>query len=173
MISLNLYNMIMPDSPSDMRRCLFEEFFSPTKILINHQRFNSFKKFVEWGLKILYDSMDNKVLSYDEIIKKAFSSPSFLTTFDSGVCIAHLKIGGLTSFYSLFVVLSSYLIESNTKKEVRSMFLLFSPLLQEYFEKHLNILGLVSNLLRDPSTVKNISELRTPDEVYLYLKKLL
>lgn len=173
MIFLNLYNMIMVDSSSAMRTALFEEFFSPTRIVINHQRFDSFKKLSEWCLKTLYSSVDFEIPPYEDIEKRAFSSPSFSIVLDSGLYIPHLKINGIKSFYSIFVVLSTYPIEPKTKKEVMAVFMLFSPLLQEYFEKHLNILGMVSGLLREPSTIEKLSRFKTPDEVYLYLKKLL
>lgn len=165
--------MIMVSSSSSKREALFEEFFSPSRIIINHQRFDSFKKLAQWCLKTLYSSGEFENLSYDELERKAFSSPSFNSVFDNGLYLPHLKLNGIKSFHSLFVVLSCYPIEPKTKREVRAVFILFSPLLQECFEKHLNILGLVSELLRDSATLQKLSELRTPEDVYSHLKALL
>ncbi|MCX7642037.1 MAG: PTS sugar transporter subunit IIA [Elusimicrobiales bacterium] len=162
----------MVDSSPTCRLRLFEEFFSPTRIIINHQRFDSFKKLVTWCLNTLYPSIEKEIL-YETLEAKALRSPSFTTVFENGLFFPHLKLEEIKTFHSLFVVLSNYPVEPKTKLEVRVVFLLFSPLNQNYFEKHLNILGLVSSLLREVSVVKKLSELKTPDDVYHYLKTLL
>ncbi|MCX7905815.1 MAG: PTS sugar transporter subunit IIA [Elusimicrobiales bacterium] len=161
----------MVDS-SSKRDILFEEFFSPTKIIINHQRFESFKKFISWILKIIYPSVEKHV-SYKDLEEKALKSSSFSTVFENGLFFPHLKLEEIEEFYSVFVVLSNYLVEPNSKMEVRVTFLLLSPLNQSYFEKHLNIIGLVSNILRDSAVIKKLSEFRTSQEIYNHLKTLL
>lgn len=165
--------MIMVDSSSGERTKLFEDLFHPSKIIINHQKFDSFKKLVDWCLEIIYPAVEDEI-EYKVIKEKFEVSPSFSTVFENGLFIPHLKIENIKKFYSLLIILPDFHpIEPKTKRAVRVIFLLLSPLNQSFFEKHLNILALVSSLLRDIETIKKISEFKTSDEVYSYLKNLI
>lgn len=165
--------MIMVDSSSGERTKLFEEIFHPSKIIINHQKFDSFKKLVDWCIDVIYPEIETEV-EYKIFKEKSENSPSFSTVFENGLFIPHLKLENIKKFYSLFIVLSDYHpIEPKTKRVVRVVFLLLSPLNQSFFENHLNVLALVSSLLRDLDTIKKLSEFKTSDEVYSYLKNLI
>ncbi len=164
--------MIMVDSRSLERQHLFEEFFSPAKIILNHQRFDNLKSLSKWCLKILHQSIESKI-AYEMLERKAFSSPSFSLVFENGLFIPHLKLEEISEFYSIFVVLTTFPLDLKTKREIRAVFTLFSPLSRDKFEKHLKILSLVSELFRDVQTLVRISELKTSDDIYKYLKTLI
>lgn len=165
--------MIMVDSSYAERLKLFEEIFQPSRIIINHQRFDSFKKLVDWCLEIVYPFVEEEI-EFKELKERAENSSSFSTVFENGLFIPHLKIENVKRFYSLFITLSDfYPIEPKTKRSVKVIFILISPLEQSFFEKHLNILALVSSLLRDTDTIKKLSEFKTADDIYSYLKNLI
>ncbi len=162
----------MVDAKSSERLCLFEEFFAPTRIVINHQKFDSIEDLSKWCLKTLYQYIEGKI-AYDTLEKKAFSSPSFSVVFENGLFIPHLKLEEISDFHSIFAVLTTFPIDPKTKREIRAVFTLFSPTSKDKFEKHLSILSLVSEILRDTQTLVRISELRTSDDIHKYLRSLI
>ncbi len=154
---------------SEQEISLVDLLLKPEHIKIKKDRFKKIEELVDYCLKEIYPSI-SKVVTMNIVQNKIKSSPSFYTVFENGLFIPHLKLEDLSEFKSLLVITPDGVKDKNTGHNVFITFMLFSPSAPSFFQKHLNILSLITRIFKD--SINKIILMKTPQEIYSYLKSL-
>ncbi len=89
--------------------------------------------------------LDGGVLDRREVQRQiAEREKGMSTTLDTGLAIPHVRLEELERFEAALAVLPQGLPDPAAHKEIKVLFLLLSPARPAFFQKHLQVLGLLA-----------------------------